>query len=269
MTKPGKAPKIGQVFLTDSDYTRRIADAADIGPEDTVLEIGPGQGHLTQFLVRRAKEVISVELDERLVARLADTFDGHENLTVVQGNILDLDFDYIMEDSRPAICVANIPYYITGPILDFLFEHRADLPRWSLLMQKEVARRLCALPGGREYGRLSVRARYYGTPEFEFEVPRTAFEPPPKVDSALVTFRYYDESPLPETKDELQLFYLVDYLFGSRRKKIRKRLLSFLGGRMTGEELDALLDELDISGDARPEDLSIEEYIRLGNGLVE
>ena len=168
--------RMGQIFLTDDVYLRAVADAARLEPTDNVLEIGMARGQLTQYLVRRAARVVAVELDERLVNEAAGLFADRDNLTIVAGNILDIDLADVLGDAVPAVCVANIPYYITGPIIDILFEHREIIPRWLLLLQREVAGRIVAAPGSRKYGRLSVRLQYHGTPRVELEIPREAFE---------------------------------------------------------------------------------------------
>jgi len=258
--------RMGQVFLIDDGYLRAIADAARVEPTDNVLEIGMGRGQLTQFLVRRAARVVAVEMDPRLADEAERAFAGFENLTIVEGNVLEIDIADALGDAVPALCVGNIPYYITGPIIDMLFERRGVIPRWLLLLQKEVARRVVARPGSKEYGRLSVRLQYYGAPALELEVPRDAFEPVPEVDSALVSYFYRDE-PQVEVADEARFFYLVDYLFGERRKKIRNRLPAFAGGAVSRDEIDDALGRSGVAGDSRPEDLSIDDFAAIHNWL--
>lgn len=257
---------MGQVFLVDDEYLRAIADAAYLEPTDNVLEIGMGRGQLTQFLVRRASRVVAVELDPRQVDEAERDFADFENLTIVEGNILDIELADALGDAVPAVCVGNIPYYITGPIIDLLFENRGIIHRWLLLLQKEVARRVVANPGSKEYGRLSVRLQYYGVPALELDVPRDAFEPVPEVDSALVSYYYRDE-PCAEVADEARFFYLVDYLFGERRKKIRNRLPAFASGTVSRDEIDEALGSSGIAGDSRPENLSISDFAALHNWL--
>ena len=258
--------RMGQVFLVDDDYLRSIADAACLEPTDNVLEIGMGRGQLTQFLVRRAARVVAVELDRRLADEAERNFADFDNLTIVEGNVLDIDLAVALGDAVPAVCVGNIPYYITGPIIDMLFGYRGLIPRWLLLLQKEVARRVVSEPGSKEYGRLSVRLQYYGVPALELNIPRDAFEPVPEVDSALVSYYYRDE-PHVEVADEARFFYLVDYLFGERRKKIRNRLSRFAGGAVSRDEVDEALGRSGIAGDSRPEDLSILDFAALHNWL--
>jgi 16S rRNA (adenine1518-N6/adenine1519-N6)-dimethyltransferase len=258
--------RMGQVFLVDDDYLRSIADAARLEATDNVLEIGMGRGQLTQYLVRRAARVVAVELDGRLADEAERNFADFDNLTIVEGNVLDIDLADALGDAVPAVCVGNIPYYITGPIVNMLFEYRGLIPKWLFLLQKEVARRIIAGPGSKEYGRLSVRLQYYGVPALELDVPRDAFEPVPDVDSALVSYYYRDE-PLVEVADEARFFYLVDYLFGERRKKVRNRLPRFVDGAVSREEVDEMLGRSGIAEDSRPEDISISDFAALHNWL--
>jgi 16S rRNA (adenine1518-N6/adenine1519-N6)-dimethyltransferase len=246
------APR-GQVFLADNEYLRRVADAAAVGPDDVVVEVGTGGGQLTQHLVRRAREVISVELEETFVDGAAATFAAYDNLTLVHGNVLDLDWDDFLPAAGQAVVVGNIPFYITGPILRVLFEHRARISRWTLLMQREVAERICAAPGGKVYGALSVKMQTWGRPRFLFVVPAVAFEPVPAVDAALVAYTYDGlgggEIANPELFD-----HFVEYLFGGRRRKLANRLNQMLGGEGR-PEVPAALTRAGVDGDARPEDL--------------
>lgn len=258
--------RMGQVFLKDDDYLRDVADAARLETSDNVLEIGSGRGQLTQFLVRRAAAVFAVELDRRLADETERYFKDFDNLTIVEGNILDIDLYDVLGNAVPAVCVGNIPYYITGPIIDMLFEYRKIIPRWQLLLQKEVARRIVAGPGSKEYGRLSIKLQYYGVPALEFEIPRDAFEPVPEVDSALVSYYYRDKPPV-RVADETRFFYLVDYLFAERRKKVRNRLPALIGGTVSRSDIDDALNRLGVAVNCRPEELSLEDFAALHNWL--
>jgi 16S rRNA (adenine1518-N6/adenine1519-N6)-dimethyltransferase len=258
--------RMGQVFLIDDAYLRAIADAARLEPTDNVLEIGMGRGQLTQFLVRRAARVVAVELNRRLAVEAERYFEDFDNLTILEGNILDIDLEDALSGAVPAVCVGNIPYYITGPIIDLLFEYREIIPRWLLLLQKEVARRVTAEPGSKEYGRLSVKLQYYGVPALELEIPREAFEPVPEVDSALVSY-YYRDKPAVRVSDEARFFYLVDYLFGERRKKVRNRLPGFTGGTVSRNDAENAFSRLGISVNSRPQELSMKDFAELHNWL--
>ena len=154
----------GQVFLVDNDVLRAIADAAEITADETVLEIGMGRGELTQHLVRRAREVVAVELEEGFVDAAARDFAPYDNLTIVHANILDVEWGELVAADSRVVVVGNIPYYITGPILALLSAHRAQIKRWVLTLQKEVAERICASPGGKVYGALSVKLQLQGKP---------------------------------------------------------------------------------------------------------
>lgn len=252
----------GQVFLVDNDVLRAIADAAEITADETVLEIGMGRGELTQHLVRRAREVVAVELEERFVDAAARDFGRYDNLTIVHANILDVEWGELVAADSPVVVVGNIPYYITGPILALLSAHRAQIKRWVLTLQKEVAERICASPGGKAYGALSVKLQLQGKPYYAFTIPAAAFQPPPEVNSALVTYEYLDESR-GGGEDEALFEHFVDFLFGARRKKMAKRLATLLGGRLAVAEVAAEMRAAGFDPDARPERVSPEEFAGL------
>lgn len=252
----------GQVFLVDNEYLRRIADAAAIAAPETVLEIGMGRGELTQHLVRRAREVVAVELEERLVDAAAREFHAYNNLTIVDANILDVAWDELIPEGLRVVVVGNVPFYITGPILEMLSRHRRRIIRWSLLLQKEVAERVCAAPGNKAYGALSVKMQFRGEPYLAFDVPAEAFEPRPAVDAALVCYRYYDEPGVP--LEEPALFDpFVDFIFAARRKKIGNRLATLLGGRLSVDDVEGELRREGFDPGARPERFSPREFAAL------
>jgi 16S rRNA (adenine1518-N6/adenine1519-N6)-dimethyltransferase len=255
-----RAPK-GQVFLVDNDVLRAIADAAGLAADETVLEIGMGRGELTQHLVRRAREVVAVELEERFVEAAARELARYDNLTLVHANILDVDWGELGLPAEGAVVVGNVPYYITGPLLALLAAHRAQIKRWALTLQKEVAERLCASPGGKAYGALSVKLQLQGKPYYAFTIPAAAFEPRPAVDSALVTYEYSDDHPGGE--EEALLGHFVDFLFAGRRKKTSNRLATLLGGRLTAAEVAVEMRAAGFDPEARPERLSPPECAAL------
>jgi 16S rRNA (adenine1518-N6/adenine1519-N6)-dimethyltransferase len=255
-----KASK-GQVFLVDNDVLRDIADAAGIAAGETVLEIGMGRGELTQHLVRRAREVVAVELEERFVDAAARDFENYDNLTIVHANVLDVDWGELVDAGSSVVVVGNVPYYITGPILALLSAHRAQITRWALTLQKEVAERICASPGTKTYGALSVKMQLGGKPYLAFTIPASAFEPRPEVDSALVTYEYSRERFGGE--DEVLFGHFVDFLFASRRKKVANRLATLLSGAMAAAEVAAKIREAGSDPDARPERLSPAEFADL------
>lgn len=252
----------GQVFLVDNEYLRRIGDAAAIAATETVLEIGMGRGELTQHLVRRAREVIAVELEEWLVDAAAPDFGRYENLTIVHADILDVDWDELIPEGLRVVVVGNVPFYITGPILELLSSHRRQIIRWSLLLQKEVGERICAPPGDKAYGALSVKMQFWGEPYLAFAVPAEAFEPRPAVDAALVCYRYYDEPGF--APEEGALFDpFVDFIFAARRKKMGSRLATLLGGRLSGDDVAEILRREGFDPGARPERFSPREFAAL------
>ena len=252
----------GQVFLVDNEYLRRIAEAAAITAGETVLEIGMGRGELTQHLVRRARDVVAVELEERLVDGAARDFGRCENLTIVHADILDVDWDELIPEGRRVVVVGNVPFYITGPILGWLLSHGRRIIRWSLLLQKEVAGRVCAAPGAKAYGALSVKMQFRGEPYLAFDVPAEAFEPRPAVDAALVCYRYYDDAGLPS--EEAALFdAFVDFTFAARRKKIGNRLATLLGGRLSAADVAEIIRQKGFDPGARPERFSPREFAAL------
>jgi len=251
----------GQVFLDDNDVLRAIADAAEVTADETVVEIGMGRGELTQHLVRRAREVVAVELEERFVDGAARDFAPYDNLTIVHANVLDVEWGELVAPDVPVVVVGNIPYYITGPILALLAAHRAQITRWALTLQKEVAERICASPGGKPYGALSVKLQLRGKPYLAFEIPAEAFEPRPEVDSALVTYEYAE--PRFRGEDGILFDHFVDFLFGGRRKKIANRLATLLGGERPAAEVAAEVRAAGFDPDARPERLSPDEFAGL------
>lgn len=251
----------GQVFLVDNDVLRAIADAAEIAADETVLEIGMGRGELTQHLVRRAREVVAVELEESFVDAAARDFERYDNLTIVHANVLDVDWGELVAPDSRVVVVGNIPYYITGPILALLSAHRAQITRWALTLQKEVAERICAVPGGKAYGALSVKMQLGGKPYLAFTIPASAFEPRPEVDSALVTYEYSDKSLAGE--DEILFGHFVDFLFAARRKKVSNRLATLMGGTMAAADIATEVRGAGFDPEARPEQLSPEEFAGL------
>jgi 16S rRNA (adenine1518-N6/adenine1519-N6)-dimethyltransferase len=251
----------GQVFLVDNDVLRAIADAAEVAADETVLEIGMGRGELTQHLVRRAGEVVAVELEESFVDAAERDFEKYDNLTIVHANVLDVDWGELVDADRSVVVVGNIPYYITGPILALLAAHRAQITRWALTLQKEVAERICASPGGKAYGALSVKLQLRGRPYYAFTIPAAAFEPRPEVDSALVTYEYVASGISAE--DESFFEHFVDFIFAGRRKKLAKRLATLLGGTMAPAEVTAKIRGAGLDPEARPERLSPEEFADL------
>lgn len=245
---------LGQHWLQDRLILSAIAEAADITPEDTVLEIGPGLGTLTSELLKRAKHVVAVEFDPELARKLPGQFPG-TNLEVIHQDILSYDLSNLPERY---VVVANVPYYITSKIVQKLMT-AANKPQIAvLLVQKEVAQRIAAQPG--DMSILALSAQVYAETRLDIEVPREFFTPPPKVDSQVVVLETR-AVPLIATTEEKAFFRVVKAGFSAKRKKLRSSLAGGLG--MTKPEVETMLAEVDISPDVRAEDLSIEEWKRL------
>ncbi|HWR58215.1 MAG TPA: 16S rRNA (adenine(1518)-N(6)/adenine(1519)-N(6))-dimethyltransferase RsmA [Thermodesulfovibrionales bacterium] len=248
--------RLGQNFLFDPSILRRIISVAGISHEETVVEIGPGHGRLTAMLAAHAKKVVAIELDEGLHERLAETLSAHENIDLIHADALKYPYETLGEFK----VVANIPYYITTPIIFRLFEYKEQLRSMTLMVQREVAQRIVALPGTKEYGVLSIMVQYHGKPRLEFIVPRGAFRPVPKVDSAVLHIELYKE-PFVAVKDEKLFFRVVKTAFSQRRKMLLNSL------KQITENIKEKLILAGIDPARRPETLSIEEFARLADVL--
>ncbi|MBI5639136.1 MAG: ribosomal RNA small subunit methyltransferase A [Nitrospirae bacterium] len=247
---------LGQNFLYDQSVLSRIISSAELGQQDTVIEIGPGPGSLTRLLAKEVKKVLAIELDEELFRRLKAEFAGYPNVDLVHADALKFPF----EDIGDFKVVANIPYYITTPIIFRLLEARKSLQTMTLTIQKEVAERIVASPGGRDYGVLSIMIQYYARAEMKFIIPKEAFSPVPKVDSAVVHMNILD-TPSVVVKDEKAFFRLVKTAFSQRRKTLSNSLKSL------GEDIRDKLIAARIDPQRRPETLSLEEFARLSDLL--
>ncbi|MBI5025516.1 MAG: ribosomal RNA small subunit methyltransferase A [Nitrospirae bacterium] len=247
---------LGQHFLFDNRILKRIVDCAQITPEDTVVEIGPGLGTMTKLLAERAKRVIAIEIDKKLVAKLEATLSMHENVEIVKADALKFPYDSIQGKFK---VVANIPYYITTPLIFRLLEFKERIFTMTLLLQKEVAQRIVASPGGKDYGVLSIVIQLWTKPSLKFLVTKEAFSPEPKVDSALVNFEI-SETPVYDIKDEDFFLKIVKTAFSQRRKTIMNSLKSF-------KNIKKALLESGIDSGLRPEVLSIKDFIRLADAL--
>lgn len=230
--------------------------AAKLGPTDLVVEIGPGPGKMTRMISERAAKVIAIELDEYLYEKLKKDFAGYENLELVHGDALD----YLYENLPVFSVVANIPYYITTPIIFRLLDSKKNLKAITLTIQKEVAERIVAKPGGKDYGVLSIMVQYHARPRLEFIIPKEAFRPAPKVDSAVVHIEILDK-PSVEVTDEKIFSKVVKTAFSQRRKMLSNSLKSL------GRDVKEWLGEVGIDPERRPETLSIEEFAKLANSL--
>ena len=254
--------KLGQNFLIDAGIVQGIVDAADIHPGDKVLEIGPGIGTLTQGLAEAGAEVTAVELDKKLPAILAKTLEGYENVRIIPGDILKVNIPELM-GGQPFKVAANLPYYITTPILMALLERHLPITHLVTMVQKEVAERMVAKPGSRIYGALSVAVQYYTAPEIVLDVPPRSFSPAPEVDSVVISCRVR-ENPAVRVKDEKMFFRVVKAAFGQRRKTLQNAM------KAAGIEKEAVklsLEKADIDGTRRGETLSLDEFAAIADEL--
>ncbi len=255
--------RLGQNFLIDGSIVRGIVEAAEIAPKDKVLEIGPGIGTLTQGLAEAGAEVIAVELDKKLPEVLAHTLSGYDHVRIVQGDILKVKLPEIMGDGSFKV-VANLPYYITTPILMTLLERRLPITRIVTMVQKEVAERMTAPPGGKDYGALSVAVQYYTEPEIVLEVPPESFLPAPEVDSVVISCRVRETPPV-RVQDEKLFFRVVKAAFGQRRKTLSNAMKG--AGFEKAKVLEAF-EKVGMDAARRGETLSLAEFARLADALV-
>ena len=256
--------KLGQNFLIDEQVVRQIVAAAELSEADTVLEVGPGIGTLTQGLAESKAQVVAVELDTRLLPVLATTLEGYDNVRVVHGDILKVN---IMEEvgvPNFKVC-ANLPYYITTPIIFALLEKRLPMERLVAMVQKEVAERMAAQPGGKDYGALSVAIQYYTEPEIAFIVPPTSFIPAPAVDSAVIVCKRREKPPV-EVCDEALFFRVVKAAFSLRRKMLSNSLKNM---GIKSEQVAKWLELAGVDGKRRAETLSLEDFAKLTNSFNE
>jgi len=254
--------KLGQNFLIDENVVARIVQVAGVTAKDTVLEIGPGIGTLTQGLAETGARVVAVELDGQLINVLAKTLEGYDNIRIVHGDILKIDISReILADSYKV--VANLPYYITTPILMRLLEERLPIELLVTMVQKEVAERMVASPGGKDYGVLSVAVQYYTEPEIMFIVPPSAFIPVPAVESAVIRCTVRQRPPV-AVADETLFFRIVRAAFAQRRKTLANALKA---AGIGAETVKTVLASAGIDGMRRGETLTMAEFAAIANGL--
>lgn len=251
---------LGQNFLKDPHYLNRIADAAQVGPEDQVLEIGPGLGHLTAVLAQRARKVLAIEVDDRLIPRLKNVFSACPNFELVHADALE--YDYGSLNGRWKV-VANLPYYISTPIIQRLIARSDKFISLTLMLQKEVAERIASPPGGKEYGYLSVLVQFYTVPRIEFKVPPGAFTPSPEVDSCVTTLTLRSR-PAVAVRDEAFFIRVIKAAFSQRRKTLRNSLKQLEAPK---DRIDAVLNSTGIDLGRRAETLSVEEFGKLSDFL--
>ena len=260
--------KFGQNFLIDTKVLERIIEASDISKDDCVLEIGPGIGTMTQYLAEKAGEVIAVEIDKALIPILEDTLNEYDNVTVINNDILKVDINKIVNEKnngQPIKVVANLPYYITTPIIMGLFESHVPLKSITVMVQKEVADRMQVGPGTKDYGALSLAVQYYAKPEVVANVPPNCFIPRPNVGSAVIRLTRYEKPPV-MAEDEHFMFSLIRASFNQRRKTLINGLLN-AGLGLSKENIIHALESMQLSLTIRGEALTLEQFAKLSNLL--
>ena len=260
--------RFGQNFLIDTHILEKIVDEAGIDEDDCVLEIGPGIGTMTQYLCERAGRVIAVEIDKALIPILNDTLSSYNNVTIINEDILKVDITKLCNEynnGRPIKVVANLPYYITTPIIMGLFESGCPLESITIMVQKEVADRMKCGPGSKDYGALSLAVQFYSSPEIVAYVSPESFIPKPGVGSAVIRLTRYEKPPV-EVDDEKYMFALIRAAFNMRRKTMVNSLMSGSLG-LTREEILSAIDKLNLSPQVRDEALTLEEFAALSNIL--
>lgn len=261
--------KYGQNFLIDSNVLQKIVDAAEIGKEDCVLEIGPGIGTMTQYLAEQAGKVISVEIDKNLIPILNDTLSAYDNVTLLCGDILKTDIGELCDtynEGKPLKVVANLPYYITTPIIMGLFESGVPLSSITIMVQKEVADRMRVGPGTKDYGALSLAVQYYARPEIVAQVSPDCFIPKPGVGSTVIKLTRYDSPPV-SVKDEKKMFSLIRAAFNQRRKTLVNALSNAGMEQITKEKVQKVLEEMGLSPSIRGEALTLDRFAELSDRL--
>ena len=263
--------KFGQNFLIDPHVLDKIIAAAEITKDDFVLEIGPGIGTLTQYLAEAAREVVAVEIDSTLIPILEDTLSAYDNVSVINEDVLKVDLRKLAEErngGKPIKVVANLPYYITTPIIMSLFESHVPLKSLTVMVQKEVALRMQAGPGTKDYGALSLAVQYYASPYLAANVPPNCFMPRPNVGSAVIRLTRFEETPV-QVKDEKLLFRLIRASFNQRRKTLQNGLVNSQELDFTKEQVAAAIATLGVSPSVRGEALTLEQFAALANALTE
>lgn len=262
--------KYGQNFLIDTHILDKIIESAQITKEDCVLEIGPGIGTMTQYLAESAREVIAVEIDKALIPILEDTLSAYENVTIMNADILKVDVQKIVDEKnngKPIKVVANLPYYITTPIIMGLFESHIPLESITIMVQKEVADRMQVGPGTKDYGALSLAVQYYAKPCIITEVSPNCFMPRPNVGSAVIRLTKYEKPPI-KVVDEAYFFAIIRASFNQRRKTLVNGLTNATHLNLTKEKITDALENMNLKANIRGEILTIEQFAELANYLL-
>ena len=263
--------RFGQNFLIDAHVLEKIVSAAGITKDDCVLDIGPGIGTMTQYLAESAGQVIAVEIDTNLLPILADTLKDYSNVKVINQDILKVDINELVKEynnGRPIKVVANLPYYITTPIIMGLFESNVPIDNITVMVQKEVADRMQVGPGSKDYGALSLAVQYYASPYIVANVPPNCFIPRPNVGSAVIRLTRYQEPPV-QVKDPKLMFKLIRASFNQRRKTLQNGLNNSPEISFSKEEITKAIESLGVSPSVRGEALSLEQFAQLANYFVQ
>lgn len=261
--------KFGQNFLIDMHVLEKIMDAAGVGSDDCVLEIGPGIGTMTQMLAERAAKVIAVEIDNNLIPILQDTLSAYDNVKIIHNDILKLDLGQLVEEEnegKPIKVVANLPYYITTPIIMGLFEAEVPLDSITVMVQKEVADRMKSGPGNKDYGALSLAVQYYSDPVIAANVPPNCFIPRPNVGSAVIVLHRH-QTPAVSVNNEKMMFRLIRASFNQRRKTLVNGLNNAPDIPFSKEQITEALDQMGLKANIRGEALTLEQFAELTNIL--
>lgn len=263
--------KFGQNFLIDTHVLDKIIAAAGVTKEDCVLEIGPGIGTMTQYLAESARHVVAVEIDSNLIPILNETLADYDNVTVIHGDILKVDVNQIIEqynEGRPIKVVANLPYYITTPIIMGLFEGMVPIDNITVMVQKEVADRMQVGPGSKDYGALSLAVQYYAEPYIVANVPPNCFMPRPGVGSAVIRLTRHKTSPV-EVKEPDLMFRLIRASFNQRRKTLQNGLNNSQEVAFSKEQIIKAIESLGLSPSVRGETLTLEQFAALSNSFTD
>lgn len=263
--------KFGQNFLIDTHVLDKIIRAADIGKDDMVLEIGPGIGTMTQYLAEAARKVVAVEIDKNLIPILEDTLSGYENVRILNEDVLKVDIRKLVDEEnggRPIKVVANLPYYITTPIIMGLFENKVPIVSITVMVQKEVAERMQTGPGNKDYGALSLAVQYYADAYIVANVPPNCFMPRPKVGSAVIRLTRHEKPPV-EVKDESLMFDLIRASFNQRRKTLANGLNNSEKLNFSKEAIMRAIECLGKGPGVRGETLTLSDFAKLSNILAE
>lgn len=256
-----KAKKsLGQNFLISEEIVNNIVEVAGVSNEDTIIEIGPGLGTLTSKLAENAKEVIAIELDDSMITVLTERFSLYDNVKLIHADVLKTDLKELIKDKSSVKVVANLPYYITTPIVMKLLEENLDIVQITVMVQKEVGERFTAMPNGKEYGAITVSINYYTEPSIVIDVPRDNFDPVPDVDSCVVNLKVRKERV--ELKNEKNFFKVIKAAFSQRRKNIGN---SLVGVGKSKQEVKEMLDTLKIDSNLRAENLSLENFAQIAD----